>query len=139
MCIFLYFGYAPSAKTGSVRKQNPWECEKVDVSVTPSASGRLQLQKHQAATSACFSARGRGWKSHLVPVGRPRPGTEPGHSLARSMDFKQRPVVSRHLEAEESEFHCRERRAGWGLVHRALHGGPFPCPVWSLEPGNQRS
>lgn len=130
----------PLQKLALCVKQNPWECEEMDVSVTPSASERLQLQKHQAATSACFSARGRGWKSRLVPVGRPGPGTEPGHSLARSMDFKQRPVVSPHLEAEESEFHCQERKAGWGLEHRALQaGGPFPCPVWSLEPGNQRS
>lgn len=105
----------------------------MDVSATPSASGRLQLQKHQAATSACLSARGRGWKSRFVLVGRPHPGTEPGHSLACSMDFKQRPVVSRHLEAEESEFHCQERRAGWGLVHRGPPGRPFSMS--SVEPG----
>lgn len=46
-------------------KQNPLECEEVNVSVTSSAPARLVAQKHQAATSACFSARGCSMKFAL--------------------------------------------------------------------------
>lgn len=140
MCIFLYFGYVPSPKTGSV-------CETESLGMR--GSGRLG-DSFGIRKAAVTEASGR----HKCLLFRKRPRLEVplgpsweawswnrAWALAGLLHgFQTEACGLWHLEAEESEFHCQERRAGWGLVHQALQaGGPFPCRVWSLEPGNQRS
>lgn len=134
MCIFVYFGYTPPPKTGSVRETE-----------SPGNRGRERFggffgirkarapQKHPAATSACFSARGHSLESRPAAL-RPRPGAEPGHSLACSRDFKQSRVVSQRLEADGAQNpSVKKEQEGQAWYPEALQKGPFHA-----EPGNQR-
>lgn len=94
------------------------------------------IRKHQAATSACFSARGRGLKFCLAPPRRPPPGTEPGHSLVCSRGLKQSRAVCGCLQADGAQ-NCAGRTEGRGpgLVTLGPSGqAPFHVERGTWEP-----
>ena len=90
------------------------------------------IRKHQAATSACFSARGRGLLC-LAPARRPRHVTQPGHSLACSRGFKQSGVVCECLEGDGAQNRAgKERRQeAWACYPGAPWLGASPRGAWN--------
>lgn len=85
------------------------------------------IRKHQAATSACFSARGCGQRFYLALAQRRHPGTEPGHTLSCTRGMKRSSVVYERPEAEGAQ-NCAGRKEGRrpGAASPAPGLGPFP-------------
>lgn len=134
MCIFIYFGYIPPSKNWLCMKPNPLESEEVNVSVTASASGRLEFPTsirppqvpafpREAAAPSPAWPRLRGLALELSRGPRwPAPG---GGGGINGDDRAQNYAVKKALS--------------WAWSPAPARGGPSPRGVWNLEPGNPRS